>query len=939
MNAVEGNITLLQGNVSTLHNEMNAVEGNITLLQGNVSTLLSNIDQPVKTSSNVTFNNLTITDEVTINGNLIVRGNKTIVDSVEHVIRDTLITLNSKGLSDPIGIEGNTSNGNIIKFVFDQTNNYWHTDEKSIKANIIGDISGRTGNLNNLNMFGNINLNNNWINDISGILFADGTILTSNQISSIGGTGSNVDLNSYADVSFGNMDIIGKSKFQVNGTPTKDFQVGCQYRFDTVGEFWGPAFFKNAFVIQGGRPEFVAGLTITSQIMEVKQQASIGIHTLNPQKALDVNTESIFRDIITAKNKINLTGNLSIEKSITYNWNNYGEDLSGDLSNDQFGSSVAINNIGNIIAVGAPLSNINGTHSGLVRIYENINTVWRQIGQDLSGITTEQFGYSLSINSIGNIIAVGAPHNNINGADSGVVRIYNYNGSSWQQIGNDLSGVTGDNFGYSLSINSIGDKIIVGAPHNNINGADSGVARIYKNISNSWSQMGVDISGNAGDKFGFSVSIDGTGDIIAIGGPFHSSNNYGYYQYDGIVKIFNYVASSWQQKGGNYITGDGNNDKSGYSVSLSKDGSRVAIGAPYNDGNGSDSGNVRIYYFASGWWIKLGNSINGDLYIANNGLSVSLNNDGSRVIMGEPNSINGAPIGMIKIYQYDSITNLDWIELGQKIYGKMAEDDFGYSVGINGIGDKIIVGAPLRNISDKGEVNIYELETNYHNSNIDVSGGATFSSDVIINGIINLPNNFSIQTVGSSSGFRNVGNNGFSTLKQIFFTYNNTDIFAVTENGDLQHKGTYLGTQTTTYSDDRLKHNEINITNGLEVIRLLQPQKYQKTRIMLDKEYNGDLNDYEWFWEAGFVAQDILTINDISYSISGGDYYDASNNLIEDPYRLNYNNIFTYTTTAVKELDVIVQAQQTEINDLKTENTLLKSKLNEILSEMGKETI
>jgi hypothetical protein len=307
--------------------------------------------------------------------------------------------------------------------------------------------------------------------------------------------------------------------------------------------------------------------------------------------------------------------------------------------------------------------------------------------------------------------------------------------------------------------------------------------------------------------------------------------------------------------------------------------------------------------------------------------------------MGEPNSINGAPIGMIKIYQYDSITNLDWIELGQKIYGKMAEDDFGYSVGINGIGDKIIVGAPLRNISDKGEVNIYELETNYHNSNIDVSGGATFSSDVIINGIINLPNNFSIQTVGSSSGFRNVGNNGFSTLKQIFFTYNNTDIFAVTENGDLQHKGTYLGTQTTTYSDDRLKHNEINITNGLEVIRLLQPQKYQKTRIMLDKEYNGDLNDYEWFWEAGFVAQDILTINDISYSISGGDYYDASNNLIEDPYRLNYNNIFTYTTTAVKELDVIVQAQQTEINDLKTENTLLKSKLNEILSEMGKETI
>ena len=46
-----------------------------------------------------------------------------------------------------------------------------------------------------------------------------------------------------------------------------------------------------------------------------------------------------------------------------------------------------------------------------------------------------------------------------------------------------------------------------------------------------------------------------------------------------------------------------------------------------------------------------------------------------------------------------------------------------------------------------------------------------------------------------------------------------------------------------------------------------------------------------------------------------------------------------YNIAATKELDTIVQNQQNEINELKAENTLLKSKLNKILIEMGKETI
>ena len=115
---------------------------------------------------------------------------------------------------------------------------------------------------------------------------------------------------------------------------------------------------------------------------------------------------------------------------------------------------------------------------------------------------------------------------------------------------------------------------------------------------------------------------------------------------------------------------------------------------------------------------------------------------------------------------------------------------------------------------------------------------------------------------------------------------------------------------------------------------------------MYQENYNGDISGI-WSWEAGLIAQDILKINDLSFCVKEGDRIsEETGELLQEPYSLDYNSIFTYNIAATKELDNIVQTQQNQINELntkilnlKTENTLLKSKINEILSEMGKETI
>jgi hypothetical protein len=156
------------------------------------------------------------------------------------------------------------------------------------------------------------------------------------------------------------------------------------------------------------------------------------------------------------------------------------------------------------------------------------------------------------------------------------------------------------------------------------------------------------------------------------------------------------------------------------------------------------------------------------------------------------------------------------------------------------------------------------------------------------------------------------------------------------------------GTFTNT-SDDRLKHNEVTIANGLDVIDKLNPKFYQKTLTMLDASYNGDLSAHSWSYEAGLIAQDLLQINDLSFVVSGGDYYresyiykrqtnDPSNtnydpsgnnydicyNLITQTYNVNYSSVFVYGLAAIKELHAKVKAQETTISSLISRIELLE---------------
>ena len=83
---------------------------------------------------------------------------------------------------------------------------------------------------------------------------------------------------------------------------------------------------------------------------------------------------------------------------------------------------------------------------------------WIQTGNDIDGeAQSDESGSSVSISSDGTIVAIGAPKNADAGHYAGQVRVYQWNGASWTQMGNDIDGESvGAKFGHSVSLSSDG---------------------------------------------------------------------------------------------------------------------------------------------------------------------------------------------------------------------------------------------------------------------------------------------------------------------------------------------------------------------------------------------------------------------------------------------------------------------------------------------------
>jgi len=470
-----------------------------------------------------------------------------------------------------------------------------------------------------------------------------------------------------------------------------------------------------------------------------------------------------------------------------------GSDIDGEAVVDLSGAAVSLSSDGSIVAIGAEQNDGNGPRSGHVRVYAFNSVDWDQMGQDIDGEATNDLsGVSVSLSADGNIVAIGAENNDGNGTESGHVRIYGYNGSDWSQLGQDIDGEAGgDRSGNAISLSADGSRVAIGAIANNGNngfGFFSGHVRVYDFDGNSWIQLGMDIDGEAGgDRSGYSVSLSSDGARVAIGTPFNDGNGFS----AGHVRVFEFDGTDWVQKGQD-IDGETAGDGSGSSISMAANGTSIAIGAPSNDGGSMSNnsvGHVRVYDYNGTSWMQRGTDIDGTTIGRRLGESVSLSADGMRVAAGIP----AFGPGRTRLYEFDGV---DWVQLGMDIEGEAHSDRSGSAVSLSADGERLAIGAPDNNGIGSGL-----------NGHVRV-----FAVDSLVTGIANLTNNengqlrihpnpnmgnqVTLQIPGLSTGLQHATlqiHDTYGRLVRVQTIRNNQDVDL---NGELSD-GLYLLTVTT----------------------------------------------------------------------------------------------------------------------------------------------
>lgn len=356
-----------------------------------------------------------------------------------------------------------------------------------------------------------------------------------------------------------------------------------------------------------------------------------------------------------------------------------GSDLDGKGVFDIAGTSVSISSDGSTVAIGAPNSIWNSIDPGYVRIYKKASDTWTQIGVDIIGDSeTDWFGYSVSLSADGKVLAIGIPFTDR-------VRIYRNINDTWTQIGLDIIGNPVVS-GYAMSVSLSADGTTVAFGNQNAERVC-----VYKNVLGTWTQTGQLING-----YGVSLSADGT--TIAILKGVRTDH----------VCIYKNTSGAWIQIGTG-IDGKVSDSFSGTNVSLSDDGSTVAIGFPYNYISTNHRGQARIYRNSGGTWVQLGLDINGSSLVEYFGHSISLSADGNIMAVGAAGEDMSTPRpGYVRIYKY---TGGAWTQLGLDIVGEGGSDQSGYSVSLSADASTVAIGAPFNDGNGiySGHVRVYDL--------------------------------------------------------------------------------------------------------------------------------------------------------------------------------------------------------------------------------------
>jgi len=312
-----------------------------------------------------------------------------------------------------------------------------------------------------------------------------------------------------------------------------------------------------------------------------------------------------------------------------------------------------------------------------------------------------------------------------------------------------------DNFGLAVALSDDGSTLAIGAfgedsADTGVNtdtatsGTDddasgAGAVYLFTHDGSTWQQSAYIKASNSetNDYFAYALSLNEDGTVLAVGAYGEDSDDTGVISVSanagldndasdsGAVYLFSQSDETWSQTAYIKASNTGGDDNFGYALSLSNDGTRLAVGALDEDSddtgvntdtatsglddNISRSGAVYLFTHSDNNWsqtayFKASNPGNTDVF----GRALSLSGDGYTLVVGADNersddvgiNTDSATSGLDDdadsagaVYVFTETGGVWSQEAYVKASNSDEDDSFGYAVDVNGDGSVMVVGA------------------------------------------------------------------------------------------------------------------------------------------------------------------------------------------------------------------------------------------------------
>ena len=253
-------------------------------------------------------------------------------------------------------------------------------------------------------------------------------------------------------------------------------------------------------------------------------------------------------------------------------------------------------------------------NSGAVYIFRRMSGTWSQTAYIKASNTgvNDLFGSSVALDRDGDILAVGAifeasvatqingDQNDNSGLQVGAVYTFHFDGMAWAQEAyiKASNADSTDFFGHDVALSASGDTLAVGA-YGEASGvlgdsadnsaADSGAAYVFQRDRGVWTQQAYIKASNleVADRFGERIGLSASGDTLAVGAHREQGGATGVdgdpddntATNSGAVYVYQRASANWSQKAYIKASNTQAQDFFGQDMALSASGGTLAIGA------------------------------------------------------------------------------------------------------------------------------------------------------------------------------------------------------------------------------------------------------------------------------------------------------------------------------------------------------------------------